>query len=168
MLLRLVLLFTLVPLVELVLLLILADEIGWQYTLGIVLGTGILGAYLARWQGAQCWRRVHEELEAGRLPGDPLLDGLMILLAGALLVTPGVLTDAVGFALLVPPARAVLRRRLKERFRARMHFGPPPGWSDGPLHRTPHAGESPPRDVIIDTRVVDDRGEEADDEDHSR
>jgi len=127
MLLRLVLLFTLVPLVELVLLLVLADEIGWQYTLGIVLGTGILGASLAHWQGGRCWRRVHQELAAGRIPGDPLLDGLMILLAGALLITPGVLTDAVGFALLVPPARAVLRRRLKGRFRARMHFGPPPG-----------------------------------------
>jgi len=165
MLLRLVLLFTLVPLVELVLLLILADEIGWQYTLGIVLGTGILGAYLARWQGSRCWRRVHEELEAGRLPGDPLLDGLMILLAGVLLVTPGVLTDTVGFALLVPPVRAVLRRRLKQRIQARMHFGPPPGWSGPPPGWPPHAEESPPRDVIIDTRVVDDRGEEADDDD---
>jgi UPF0716 protein FxsA len=163
MLLRLVLLFTLVPLVELVLLLILAERIGWQYTLGIVLGTGVLGALLARWQGGQCWRRVHEELAAGRLPGDPLLDGLMILLAGVLLVTPGVLTDAVGFTLLLPPARAVLRRRLKQRIQARMHFGPPPGWR-GPAPGWPAESEEPrPRDVIIDTRVIDDRGKEADD-----
>jgi len=168
MLLRLVLFFTLVPLVELVLLLILADEIGWQYALGIVLGTGVLGALLARWQGVRCWQRVHQELAAGRLPGDPLLDGLMILLAGVLLVTPGVLTDVVGFALLVPPARAVLRRRLKERFRARMHFGPPPGWRGPAPGWPPHGDESPPRDVIIDTRVVDDRGEEADDDADSR
>jgi len=155
MLLRLVLLFTLVPLVELVLLLMLADKIGWQTTLGLVLGTGVLGASLARWQGVRCWQRVHEELEAGRLPGDPLLDGLMILLAGALLVTPGVLTDGVGFALLVPAVRAVLRRRLKERFRARMHFGPPPPG------RPPPTDRAPPRDVIIDTRVTDASGGES-------
>lgn len=153
MLLRLLLLFTIVPLVELTLLIWLAQKttIGW--TLGLVVATGVLGAALARHEGLRCWRRVGEEMDAGRLPGDALLDGLMILLAGALLVTPGVLTDLVGFALLVPMFRRILKRRLKSRLQARigvfspMAAGPPPtGWPTG--QPTGH-------DEIIDSRVID-------------
>jgi UPF0716 protein FxsA len=166
MLLRLLLLFTLVPLVELVLLLVLADKIGWQVTLGVVLGTGVLGASLARWQGIQVWRRAHRELSAGRLPGDALLDGLMVLVAGALLVTPGALTDALGFALLLPPFRTVIKRRLIRQFQSRVRFAPPPEWrgfgsgvtGDGP-RRPGHGDQAANRDEIIDARVIDDREE---------
>ncbi len=147
MLLRLLLLFTVVPLVELVLLLVLADYTSWKFTLGLVLVTGIAGAALARWQGLRCLRRLQQQAAAGQVPADPLMDGLMILMAAALLVTPGVLTDVVGFGLLAPPVRDVLKRRLRRHWEARFHaFRPPAEPPPGAVH--------PPRDRIIDVRVV--------------
>ncbi|HYW80812.1 MAG TPA: FxsA family protein [Thermoguttaceae bacterium] len=120
MLLRLLLLFTIVPLIELSLLLWLAEQIQWGPTLGLVLLTGFLGAALARHEGLRCITRIQQKTAAGQLPGDPLLDGLMILVAGALLVTPGVLTDLVGFSLLVPGIRRIMKRSLKKRFQTRI------------------------------------------------
>jgi len=150
MLLRLLLLFTVVPLVELVLLLVVADYTSWQFTLGLVLVTGILGAALARWQGTNCLRRIQNETAAGRIPGDALLDGVMILVAGAVLITPGVLTDLIGFALLIPPLRSVLKGWLRRRFADRVHlnygFPPPPDASPPPQSE----------DKIIDVKVRED------------
>ncbi len=156
MLLRLLLLFTLVPLVELVLLLILADKTSWQFTLALVLFTGVVGAALARHEGLRCLRRVQQKLAAGELPGDALLDGLMILLAGALLITPGVLTDLVGFALLLPAFRRVMKRWLVRRLRARIRVSfSANGW--------PQPDDQPTvPDRIIDTRVIDAPPEEPD------
>ena len=113
MLFRLILLFTLVPLAELWLLISISRYTGIPRTIGIVLVTGFVGASLARYQGWQTWRRLQTELQSGRTPADALLDGLMIFIAGVLMITPGVLTDSVGFALLLPP----VRRHLKLRFR---------------------------------------------------
>ncbi len=150
MLLRLFLLFTLIPLVELCLLLLLANVTNWWFTLGLVVLTGVVGAWLARRQGLRCWRRVHETMAAGRLPADPLMDGLMILVAGALLVTPGVLTDLVGFALLTPPFRRVVKDRLKRRFQAQINIITP--------------GDQPhPHDEIIETKIIDVPSEDAGD-----
>ena len=148
MLLRLLLLFTIVPTVELVLLLILADKTSWQFTVGLILLTGLVGAALARYEGLRCLRRIQDQLSAGRVPGNSLMDGMMILVAGALLVTPGVLTDLLGFALLLPPFRSLIRRYVKSRFEAniRLHM-PAGGW--------PPEGDQPPRDRIIDTKVIE-------------
>ena len=157
MLFRLFLLFTLVPLVELCLLLVLADWLGWQFTLALVILTGVLGAWLARQQGLRCWRRVHETMAARQIPGDPLMDGLMILVAGALLVTPGVLTDLVGFALLTPPFRRAVKGWLKRRFQARINLiSPGNAW--------PPADQPRPHDEIIETKFVDEPPEDAGDE----
>jgi UPF0716 protein FxsA len=148
MLLRLLVLFTVVPTIELVLLLVLADRTSWQFTIGLILITGIIGAALARYEGLRCLQRIQDQLAGGRLPGDPLMDGLMILIAGALLVTPGVLTDVVGFSLLFPPFRSVVRRYAKKRFASNIQMHTPPGgWPPG--------NEPPPRDRIIDTKVID-------------
>jgi len=108
--LRLLLLFTIVPLIELYLLITIGGVIGVVPTIAIVLGTGILGAWLARWQGLAVLRRVNEEMAAGRLPTDALIDGLLVLVAAAVLLTPGLLTDTAGFVLLVPASRAVIRK----------------------------------------------------------
>jgi UPF0716 protein FxsA len=143
MLLRLLLLFTIVPTIELVLLLILADKTSWQFTIGLILLTGFVGAALARYEGLRCLRRIQEQLSAGRVPGNPLMDGMMILIAGALLVTPGVLTDLLGFALLFPPFRSLIRRYVKGRFEANIRLHMPPG------------GDQPPHDRIIDTKVIE-------------
>ena len=114
--LRLLLLFTVVPLVELFLLVKLGTVIGIGPTVLIVITTGVIGAWLARWQGLGVLRRVTSDLNEGRLPADALIDGLLILIAGAVLLTPGLITDALGFLLLVPQSRIVVRRMIRDRF----------------------------------------------------
>ena len=108
--LRLLLLFTIVPLIELYLLIKIGGVIGVVPTIAIVVGTGVLGAWLARWQGLAVLRRISDEMAAGRLPTDALIDGLLILVAAAVLLTPGLLTDSLGFVLLVPASRALVRK----------------------------------------------------------
>jgi UPF0716 protein FxsA len=120
---QLLLLFTVVPVAELALLIQLGRLIGLAPTMAIVLLTGVAGAALARWQGLATLRRVQSEIAEGRMPAGALIDGLLILLAGAMLLTPGLITDAVGFLLLVPPTRAAVRRALVEAFRRRMPGG---------------------------------------------
>lgn len=153
MLLRLLILFTVAPLVELWLLVEIGQRIGFLATVAIVLTTGVIGAALARWQGLLCLRNAARQLHAGQLPADALLDGLGILLAAVLLVTPGILTDAVGFCLLIPPLRRIARRAAVKYLRAK--FGaftftaapyPPDEDANGP---------SSGRDRIIDVRVID-------------
>ncbi len=153
MLFRLLLLFTVVPMVELVLLLVLADHTSWYFTVALVLVTGIVGAALARWQGLRCVHRLQQQAAAGQVPADPLMDGLMILVAGALLVTPGVLTDLVGFALLAPPVRGALKRRARRHWELRFRAFHPPG-------EPPSAAPHPPHDRIIDVPVKDPDEEE--------
>lgn len=105
---RLLLLFIIVPAIELLLLIQMGQWIGTLPTVGLIVVTGIIGAYLTRQQGLQVWRRVQQETQSGQLPGGALLEGAMILVAGAVLMTPGVLTDALGFLLLIPPTRKLL------------------------------------------------------------
>lgn len=123
-LLRLLILFTAVPLVELWLLLQIGRLTNLWFTVGLVLATGLIGAALARRQGWRTWRLIQEQLAQGQVPAGALLDGLMILVAGALLITPGILTDLTGFALLVPRFRNLLKRSIAARLKARteIHF----------------------------------------------
>ena len=123
--LRLLLLFTIVPLIELYLLITIGGVIGVAPTIAIVLGTGVLGAWLARWQGLAVLRRVNEEMAAGRLPTDALIDGLLVLVAAAVLLTPGLLTDTAGFVLLVPASRAVIRKAVAAAIARRVQVGEP-------------------------------------------
>ena len=116
---RLILLFVTVPLLELALLLQVGQWIGLGSTVALVVATGFAGAALARQQGLRAFLAVQQELAAGGLPGRSLLDGLSILVGGALLLTPGILTDVLGFSLIVPPSRrwlqGIVRRRLERR-----------------------------------------------------
>ncbi len=114
---RLLLLFTTVPLIELALLVEIGKRVGLAATIALVLTTGVLGAWLAKREGLRTLARLRRELQQGRMPAEPLLDGLMILVAGAVLLTPGLLTDLFGFTLLIPPARAAVRRLVADRFR---------------------------------------------------
>ena len=113
MLLYLLILFTLVPLIEVALLAWLWVHTSWWATILLVLGTGFVGATLARWQGIRVLLRIERRLSRGQMPADELFDGAMLLVAGCLLITPGVLTDIVGLALLFPPVRALLRSWIK-------------------------------------------------------
>jgi UPF0716 protein FxsA len=120
---RLLLLFVLLPLAELALLIQVGRAIGLGWTLAIVVATGFLGATLARRQGLRAWRAIHGELAAGRVPGAALVDGLLILIGGIVLLTPGILTDLAGFALLIPPTRSAVKRSLRRRFEAAIARG---------------------------------------------
>ncbi len=138
--LRLLLLFTTVPLVELALLLWIGARIGVLPTVALILLTGVAGAGLARHQGLATWRRFQRALADGRLPGREVLEGFLILVAGAVLLTPGVLTDVAGFLLLVPPARRWIVRRAEARLQTRvMVAGTRPG--PGAPGRVPAEGE---------------------------
>lgn len=124
MLLRLLLAFTIIPLVEFYLLVRLTQATNFGVTVVIVLFTGVLGSWLARNQGLQVWRRFQRTLRSGQMPGREVQEGLMIAFAAALLLTPGLLTDIFGFLLLAPPTREIVRqmlaRRLRHRFRMKM------------------------------------------------
>ncbi len=108
--------FLIVPLIELALLLTIGAKIGVWATLVIIISTAMLGASLTRREGLKTWWRFQEKLTTGVFPNEELLDGLMILVAGALLLTPGFLTDAVGFTLLIPGSRRVVKGWLRQRF----------------------------------------------------
>lgn len=114
---RLILLLTLVPLVELWLLSEVAARIEWGPTVAIVVVTGVLGAALARREGMRALAAFQREMQSGELPAQSLLDGVGILIAGALLVTPGLLTDVVGFALLIAPLRRWAGSRISKSLR---------------------------------------------------
>ena len=115
-LLRLLLLFTLVPLVELALLIEMGQRVRTWPTVVLVVVTGFVGAWLARRVGMGVVARIRLALAEGRLPGSELLDGLIVVAAGAMLLTPGLLTDATALALLSPPGRRLARGWLKRRF----------------------------------------------------
>lgn len=114
---RLFLLFVTLPLLDLFVLLRVGTALGFWPTVGLVVLTGAIGAALARAQGLRTIGRIQSELAAGRIPAEQLADGAMILLAAALLVTPGFLTDIVGVALLIPPIRRVFRKALERQFK---------------------------------------------------
>jgi UPF0716 protein FxsA len=132
----LLLLFIAVPAVELALLIEVGARLGTLPTLGLIVATGVLGAALARHQGLAVLAQVRAETAAGRMPAGPLVDGLLILIAGAVLMTPGLLTDLLGFALLVPPVRIAVMAALRRRFA--VHVVPGTPWE---------SPRSAPRDV---------------------
>ncbi len=142
----LLLLFTVVPVVEIALLVRIGRSIDVGPTIGLVILTGVVGAGLAKHQGLRTMQRIQADLSAGRMPAVELVNGIMILAAGLLLVTPGVLTDALGFALLIPPIRNLLRGSLTRYFKKRMVIVAP-------------GGESPPRTgsdefIDVEARVI--------------
>lgn len=105
---RLFLLFTVVPLVELYLLIAVGRILGPVPTIGLVLLTGALGAWFARLEGAKVLRRWQEAVARQQLPKDGVIDGLLIFIGGLMLITPGILTDIAGLSMVVPPTRRVI------------------------------------------------------------
>ncbi len=130
MLLGLFFLFTLVPLVELYLLIRLGTYVGAVDTIAIVIGTGVAGGLLAKSQGLAVLDRMRAELNQGRLPAESLFDGLLILIAGAMLVTPGLLTDGLGLLLLIPWSRKAIKSWLKRKMQEKI--------SEGEIHISTH------------------------------
>ena len=132
---KLLLLFILVPVAELFLFIRIGARIGLPATLGIILLTALIGAALTKSQGARALSSFREAMARGALPHREALDGLLVLLAGAGLLTPGFLTDAVGFLLLFPPAREAIRNRLAAYLKGRIQIIGPPSVDPGPAKR---------------------------------
>ena len=120
---RLALLFVLTPLVELAILVYLGTLIGALYTILIVVATGILGAFMARNQGLATLSRIRGSIERGIIPSNEIFDGALILVGGLLLLTPGIITDIIGFALLVPQIRRITGKWLRSLIRRRIERG---------------------------------------------
>lgn len=153
---RLALLFVVVPIVELMLLIELGQLVGIMPTLALVVATGIGGAAMARAEGLRVLFQFQKELAEGRLPGQAMLDGASVLVGGAFLLTPGVLTDLLGFSLLFPPSRRWIQRRLKERLERQIAdgsirvvtMGPGLGFGGGSPQQEP--GMDPSKGIVIE------------------
>jgi len=146
----LVLLFVLVPIVELYVIIQVGEQIGALPTIAILVADSILGSVLLRSQRRGVWRRFNETLATGRAPAREVLDGVLVIFGGALLLTPGFVTDIFGAAFLLPPTRAVIRKGLVRRFAGRLIVAAP-----GSARRRPPRG--PGADVDSTATEVDPR-----------
>jgi UPF0716 protein FxsA len=146
------LLFIIVPIAEIYVIIQVGQAIGALWTILLLIADSIIGARLLSWQGRRAWRSFQESLGAGKLPHREVLDGTLIILGGAFLLTPGFITDIFGLVLLLPPTRAVVRRALAAlllrrrglRF-VRIATSPAQGRRDA-QRPTPTAYPSPPPD----------------------
>jgi UPF0716 protein FxsA len=118
----LVLLFIGVPFAEIYVLLQVGHAIGVVNTLGLLVLISVVGAWLAKREGLGVLRRMQRSVDSGRVPGTELVDGFLILMAGALMLSPGFLTDILAVLLLLPPVRAVVRAELRRRVARRIHI----------------------------------------------
>ena len=116
----LLILFIIVPIVELAVIIQVGQSIGVLPTVAILIVDSVLGAMLMRSQGRAAWRRFNTTLAAGRPPAREVLDGALVIFGGALLLTPGFVTDIFGMLFLIPPTRAVVRRIVSRRLLPRM------------------------------------------------
>lgn len=116
MLFKLILFFTITPIVELFILFQIAEVTSAWTTIALVLVTGIAGAYLAKSEGRIIITKIKSELNEGRVPGNQLINGLCVLIGGAFLLTPGILTDIAGFTLVLPGTREIYKAFIKRKF----------------------------------------------------
>ncbi len=114
--------FVVVPFIELFVLIQVGQVIGVWWTILLVIAISILGSWLVKREGWTLWRRITSRVQAGEVPGDDLVDGGLLLLAGALLLTPGFITDVAALVLLFPPTRTAVRRVVLRRLTARAAF----------------------------------------------
>lgn len=119
--LRLVAIFTIVPLIEVLLLLEIGNQIGTLNTVLLIILTGILGAYLMRLQGFAVFREIQENLGRGIPPAKKIVEGALVLAGGILLLTPGFFTDTIGFLLLIPQTRHYLLEKIRQAIETRIH-----------------------------------------------
>ena len=142
--------FVVVPLTELAIIVQVQRAVGLDWTLLALLAISVVGAVLVKREGTKAWQRFSEALGSGRMPTTEVVDGALLLVAGALLLTPGFLTDAVGVVFLVPLTRGLVNRALRARGRAAVGLGP--------------AGNGDGANDTVDVEVVDVRRTDGDDD----
>jgi UPF0716 protein FxsA len=139
-------LFVVLPLAEIYVLIQIGQEIGPWWTILLLVADSVLGSYLIKLEGARAWRALRAALEAHQMPARQLADGALILVGGTLLLTPGFLSDVVGFFCILPFTRPVARRVLAG-FLTRKFLG-----SSGSAERRQRPG---PDDSVVQGEVVD-------------
>jgi UPF0716 protein FxsA len=165
----LLLLFICVPLLEIWVIVQVGAVLGAAWTIVLLLADSLLGAWLVKVEGRRAWSQFRSALSDGRWPGDEVAQGALIIVGGTLLLTPGFVTDAVGFLLLLPPTRAVVARILRARMRVAV-IGGPTGAARG-RRATSRRGDDPGASGL-DIEVVEIEREplppDGDDEDDAR
>jgi UPF0716 protein FxsA len=141
---RILLLLMLLPVLEIAVLVWLADLTSWLVVLGVLVGAGVLGAFLARQQGVRSLGRLSRELGGGQLPADAMFDAVLVSFAGVLLILPGLLSDVMAILLLLPPTRRLFKSAIRRRFQGQVSASSFSTFD-----------ESRPRDQIIDVKVLD-------------
>ncbi|TET10531.1 MAG: membrane protein FxsA [Candidatus Atribacteria bacterium] len=120
---KLLILFVIVPVTELYILIEVGKKIGSLTTIGIIILTGIIGAYLVKSQGFMILKKIQNDLNEGIMPGDSLIQGVIILAGGILLLTPGFVTDIIGFIFLIPVSRRVVKKYLLKWLKGKIKEG---------------------------------------------
>jgi len=133
-----------IPIVEIAAFIMIGGQIGTINTLLMILVTAIIGTFLLRWQGFQILNSIKAETEQGRIPGRALGDGAMILVAGILLLTPGFVTDAIGFSLFIPFVRSVIWSFLASKVSVIIPGTQSAGWQDGFNQQNPRTFDDGP------------------------
>jgi UPF0716 protein FxsA len=143
-----------VPIVEIAAIIAVGRVIGGWQTLLLLIAESALGAWIVRREGARTWLALQEALRSGRMPSRQLADAALVLIGGTLLLTPGFVTDIVGFFFILPLTRPVTRAWL-EAIVARRLLGPLGEWPGGAAGRPPGGGPSPRRPEVVEGEVVD-------------
>ena len=120
---KLLILFVIVPVTELYILIEVGKKIGSLTTIGIIILTGIIGAYLVKGQGFMILKKIQNDLNEGVIPGDSLIQGAIILTGGIFLLTPGFVTDIIGFIFLIPVSRRVVKKYLLKWLKGKIKEG---------------------------------------------
>ncbi len=120
---KLLILFVIVPVTELYILIEVGKKIGSLTTIGIIILTGIIGAYLVKGQGFMILKKIQNDLNEGIMPGDSLIQGAIILVGGIFLLTPGFVTDVIGFIFLIPVSRGVVKKYLLKWLKGKIKEG---------------------------------------------
>lgn len=120
---KLLTLFVIVPVTELYILIEVGKKIGSLTTIGVIILTGIIGAYLVKGQGFMILKKIQNDLNEGILPGDSLIQGAIILAGGIFLLTPGFVTDIIGFIFLIPVSRRVVKKYLLKWLKGKIKEG---------------------------------------------
>ena len=147
---KLLALFLLIPIIELFIMFKIGKVIGLEITILIIIITAIIGAKLTKVQGAKAIKNARSEIKGGKLPHKEVMDGIMIIIAGAFLLTPGFVTDIVGFSLLLPALRSNYQKLLLAFIKTKILF------AQSPINKQKKEGKSNDDPTIIEAEIIND------------
>ncbi len=147
---KLLALFLLIPIIELFIMFKIGKVIGLEITILIIIITAIIGAKLTKVQGAKAIKNAQSEIKGGKLPHKEVMDGIMIIIAGAFLLTPGFVTDIVGFSLLLPALRSNYQKLLLALIKTKILF------AHSPINKQKKEGKSNDDPTIIEAEIIND------------